>query len=144
MPDDLPAWGAIMASIITAISGGGLGAWWASRGASKEGDASKIDARTRAEAEGWNIFHGQMKRLSRQSDRLEADLKRERAERKEDRLRFEKRIAHLEREREKDRRHFERERQEDRKRFAEYDETMRIIVAWADEISEPLPVELGI
>ena len=133
MPDDLPLWLGVLVSIITAISGGGVGAWLSGRGDNKKGDAALMDAQLRSEAERWNRVLDELKRLGEKSDRLESDLERERAERERERERFERRIAQL-----------EKLREEDRERFAEYDETMRIIVAWADEISEPLPVELDI
>lgn len=133
MPDDLPLWLGVLVSVITAISGGGVGAWLSGRGDNKKGDAALMDAQMRSEAERWNRVLDELQRLGEKSDRLEADLQREKNEREKERARFEQRIAHL-----------EKLREEDRGRFAEYDETMRIIVAWADDISEPLPVELDI
>ena len=72
MPEELPTWAFLVSHLLTIVGGGGLGAWMAGRGASKEGDAALSEARTKADSALWARMEAEIERLDR---RLEAERK---------------------------------------------------------------------
>ena len=111
MPEDLPMWAFLFSHAVTILGGGGLGAWMAGRGASKEGDAALSEARTKADSALWGRMEAEIERLDRRLEQERQDCN--------------ERISALESE------------------LDETRETVRILVRRFDELSEPLPIELG-
>lgn len=118
MPDELPTWAFLISHILTIAGGGGLGAWLSGRGKNKEGEAALVKARAEADSGLWMRMEAEVERLDRKLD--------------EERRECDERIGRL-----------ESDLADERKSRRELQETVSIMVQRFDDLSEPLPAEIG-